>query len=140
MPSASVVDVIDQEPAVAFTEPICVVPSYSRTIEFVSAVPVIFGVLIFVVISEELVITGADGAVVSTVTEIVLDGGDVVLYVVFVALAVMEWVPAASVGVVIDQEPEVAIFGVPSDVIPSKSWTEVPLPAVPEIITLVLFV
>ena len=65
-------DMIDQEPVVAFTEPICVVPSYSRTIEFASAVPTIFGVLLFVV-NEEFVIVGGAGGKVSTVMDMALD-------------------------------------------------------------------
>ena len=49
--------------------PICVVLSNNFTSEFASAVPTIFGVWVFVV-SEEFVITGAAGGVVSTVTVI----------------------------------------------------------------------
>ena len=39
-----------------------------------------------------------------------------------------------------DQEPPVAVVGLPSDVTPSYSWIEVPLPAVPSIDRLVRFV
>ena len=68
--------IILQEPPVAVAEPICVVPSNSFTSEFASAVPTIFGVLLLVV-NEEFVICGASGDVVSTVTVMELEFGDV---------------------------------------------------------------
>ena len=65
--------------------PIWVVPSNNFTSEFASAVPTIFGVLLFVV-NEEFVITGAAGAAVSTVTTIFVVA---VFPALSIALAVM---------------------------------------------------
>ena len=94
-----------QDPPVAVAEPICVVPSNSFTSELTSAVPTIFGVLLFVV-REEFVILGAAGGVVSTVIVIEPEEGDVLL-ALFVAVAVMVLAPSGSADVATDQAPEV---------------------------------
>src|SRR3989454_12456753 len=64
-----------QDPPVAVAEPICVVPSNSFTSELSSAVPTIFGVLLFVV-RDEFVILGAAGGVVSAVIVILSEFSD----------------------------------------------------------------
>ena len=76
-------------------------PSNSFTVELASAVPAIFGVLL-VVVSEELVMTGAAGGVVSTV--IVIEDDVAMLPALSVACAVIVCEPDDKVDGVYDQD------------------------------------
>src|SRR5712672_217432 len=122
--------------------PTWVAPSNSVTVLFASAVPVKVGVATLVRLSvpdapeSEAVarsgVEGAVGAVLSIVTDSPVEAV-LVLPAASVALAVIVWLPEASVEAVMLQLPLPSAVPVPSTVVPSVSYslTVLPTSAVP---------
>jgi len=115
----------------AVTVPSTVVPlvSYKVTVQPGSAVPVIVGVVVFVVLSVVLLareplaksgVLGAFGAMVSTDTSIPADAAPV-LPAASMALTVRVWLPSLKVEEVMLQLPEPSAVAVPRTVVPSVS-------------------
>ena len=104
-----------------------------------SAVPVSVGLVLFVA-AETVVIAGAFGAVVSTVS-VMADDALETLPAASVALAVIVWVACVKAvdGVKLHTPLELAVV-VPSVVMPSSIVTVLPASAVPVSVGLVLFV
>ena len=110
------------------------------TVEFSSAVPVIAGVLLFVLVEEVSKEVGASGAVVSIVMEIDEDIEEI-LPAVSVAVSVREYIPSSrSAEGVIVKAPSLLAIAVPISTSPLKRVIVEFSSAVPVIVGFELFV
>ena len=122
----------------AVADPKSVEPLYSFTVLPASAVPVIIGVLSFVVVAEVVKDKGALGAVVSIVID-KADDIDEVLPALSVAVAVNEYDPSLRADDVIEKVLLLSAVAEPKSVEPSYSLTVLPTSAVPVIVGVLSF-
>ena len=117
----------------AVTVPKDVSPLNSSTTELASAVPTMLTGE-DATVAVEFVITGAAGAVVSSVMTTGVDAGDL-LFAASVALAVKELSPSASATLENVNAPKLSAVTVPKDVSPLNSSTTELASAVPTMLT-----
>ena len=118
MPLVRGVDVIEKIPLLsAVAEPKRVVPLYSFTVLPASALPVIIGVVSFVVVDTVVSELGALGAVASIVIDNDEDS-DEVFPAASVAVAVNEYVPSLRVVDVMENAPLLSAVAEPKRVVP----------------------